>query len=222
MKKILIVAAHPDDEILGCGGTAARLSKEGHIVYTLILGEGVTSRGNGKNENQKVKELKSQMMNANKKIGVKKVFDFNLPDNRFDTVSLLDIVKKVEKVKNNVKPEIVFTHYENDLNIDHKKTYEAVITATRPMEDETVKTIYSFEIQSSTEWSYPLRFSPNVFFDISKTFKKKIDAMSCYTSELQKYPHPRSLEAIELKAKMQGVTVGLKYAEAFQLVRSNL
>ena len=224
--KVLIVAAHPDDEILGCGGTVARLAREGFEAYTLILGEGITSRYDIKKEskkaNREIHELRQQMLKANGSIGIKKVFTHNFPDNEFDKVSLLEIVKKVEKVKQKINPKIIFTHFKNDLNIDHRKTYDAVITATRPTEDEKVKTIYSFEIQSSTEWNYPLIFSPNVFFDISKTFYKKINAMSCYKSELRDYPHPRSLEAIELNAKMRGLMVGLKYAEAFQLVRNNI
>jgi LmbE family N-acetylglucosaminyl deacetylase len=224
MKKnmILIVAAHPDDEILGCGGTVARLVKEGYKAYTLILGKGITSRDNWKES--ELEEIKKQVIRANKKIGIppENVFINNLPDNRFDTVPLLDIVKNIEKVKRKIKPDIIFTHYKNDLNIDHKTTYSAVLTATRPMENETVKKIYSFEILSSTEWKYPTTFSPNVFFDISKTVDKKIEAMKCYKNEIRSFPHPRSLETIELNAKMWGVKNGLKYAEAFYLVRSNI
>lgn len=217
---ILIVAAHPDDEVLGCGGTIVKLIQQGYEVFTLILGEGITSRYK-KNENteKKIKNLKNEMHKANKILGIKKIFTFNFPDNKFDSVSLLDIVKKIEKIKNIVKPEIIFTHYKNDLNIDHRITYNAVITSTRPMEDETVKTICSFEILSSTEWMFPLKFSPNVFFDISKTIDKKIEAMSYYLSEIKEFPHPRSLESIKLNSKIWGIKVGLNYAEAFQLVR---
>lgn len=221
--RILVVAAHPDDEILGCGGTIARLINEGYEAYVVVLGEGVTSRDDKRKKGERIeeiKQLKNQMHEANKIIGVEKVFSLDLPDNRFDSVTFLDIVKKIEKVKNDLNPEIIFTHFENDLNIDHKITYEAVLTATRPMENESVKTIYSFEVPSSTEWSYPLSFSPNVFFDISQTLNKKTEAMSCYKSELREFPHPRSLKAIKLAANVWGLKVGLNYAEAFQLVRS--
>jgi len=128
-------------------------------------------------------------------------------------------VKVIENIKDKVKPDIIFTHYEKDLNIDHKITYQAVITATRPLPDETVKEIYSFEVLSSTEWNYPLSFSPDIFVDISDTLDLKLKAMGAYRSELQNYPHPRSLEGIRKNAEVWGMKVGLKYAEAFKVVR---
>ena len=215
-KKILIIAAHPDDEVLGCFGTVKKLIDEGYEGYTLILGEGKTSRGEG---NEEIKKLHEEIKKANEVIGIKEVFIESLPDNSFDSIPLLDIVKVVEKYKNLIKPGIIFTHYENDLNIDHRLTYQAVITATRPMSDEVVKEIYSFEILSSTEWNYPLSFSPDIYFDISDTLDKKIKAMSFYKSELREYPHPRSLEGIELNAKYWGIRVGKKAVEAFKAVR---
>lgn len=221
-KKILIVAAHPDDEVLGCFGTVSKLIKEGYEAYTLILGEGKTSRL----DTRKVEENKEQLeilndeiKKANDIIGIKKCFVYDFPDNRFDSVDLLDIIKVISKIKEEIKPDIVFTHYENDLNIDHKITYQAVITATRPMENESVKEIYSFEILSSTEWQYPISFSPDVFFDIQDTIELKLNAMQCYKSELCLYPHPRSLEGIELNAKYNGMRVGKNYVEAFKSVR---
>lgn len=222
-KKILIVAAHPDDEVLGCFGTVARLIKKGYEAYTLILGEGKTSRDEKRvveNRKDEINILNNEIKRANDIIGIKKVFVESFPDNRFDSVDLLDIVKIVSKVKNEIKPDIIFTHYEKDLNIDHQITYKAVITATRPMEKESVKEIYSFEILSSTEWSYPLSFFPDIFFDISNTIDLKISAMKEYNSELRKYPHPRSLEGIKLNAKYHGMRVGKKYAEAFKSVRA--
>lgn len=221
-KKILIVAAHPDDEVLGCFGTVARLIKEGYEAYTLILGEGKTSRDEIRDKESKKGEieiLNSEIQKANDIIGVKKTFVYDFPDNRFDSVDLLDIVKVVSKIKDEINPEIIFTHYEKDLNIDHQITYKAVITATRPMDNECVKEIYSFEILSSTEWNYPLSFSPDVFFDISDTLELKLKAMSEYRSELCQFPHPRSLEAIELNAKYHGMRVGKRFIEAFRSVR---
>ena len=221
-KKILIIAAHPDDEVLGCFGTVAKMVKEGDEAYTLILGEGKTSRDEQRSIENKKAELNilnQEIEKANSVINIKKTFIENFPDNRFDSVDLLDIVKAILKVKEEIKPDIIFTHYENDLNIDHQITYQAVVTATRPMEDESVKEIYSFEVLSSTEWSYPLSFSPDLFFDISETIKLKKEAMKQYNSELCQFPHPRSIEGIELNAKYHGMRVGKAYVEAFKTVR---
>lgn len=131
----------------------------------------------------------------------------------------MDIVKVIGKIKNKIKPDIIFTHYGKDLNIDHQITYKAVITATRPIKGETVKEIYYFEIPSSTEWAYPLIFSPNIFFNISETIDIKLKALEEYKSELREYPHPRSLEGVELIAKNWEMKVGLSYTEAFKAVR---
>ncbi len=218
--KVLVVAAHPDDEILGCGGTMAKMSQQGDEVYTLLLGRGVAARGHNEKEAKKqINELDGCMESANKVIGVKEVFSFDFPDNSFDSVALLEIVKVVEEIKDKVRPNVILTHYCNDLNIDHRLTYEAVITATRPMDDEIVREIYSFEVMSSTEWKYPLSFSPDTFFDISETVKLKLQALGHYKSEMREYPHPRSLEAVELNAKNWGIKTGLSFAEAFECVR---
>lgn len=220
--KILIVAAHPDDEILGCGGTIARLVKEGYEAFTLVLGEGITSRDKKRNRKKRLKEidrLKKEIFKANKAIGVRKVFIYDFPDNRFDTLSMLDIVKVIEEVKGKIKPDIIFTHYEKDLNIDHQITYKAAITATRPLKEESVKEIYSFEIPSSTEWSYPILFSPDVFFDISRDINSKISAFKKYKNEIKRYPHPRSLEGIKITAQFWGINMGARYAEAFKAIR---
>ena len=219
---ILIIVAHPDDEVLGCGGTIAKLS-ENNTIYTLILGEGITSRDISDEEKKKeLKELKKQSAEANKILGVKKVFFENFPDNRFDTIPLLDIIKLIEKIIQKIKPEEIFTHHYGDLNIDHQITHKAVLTATRPVGDCTVKKILSFEVLSSTEWNYQNQtniFTPNTYIDISDTLNKKLVAMKCYKSEIRDYPHPRSLEGIKILAQKRGLEMGLKFAEAFCLIR---
>jgi LmbE family N-acetylglucosaminyl deacetylase len=221
MKRVLIVAAHPDDEVLGCFATAARLAREGVRVYTLILGEGKNSRysESAYSAEEEIDILREEMLEANRLIGVEELFTHDFPDNRFDSVDLLDIVKEIERVKNMVKPDTIFTHFEDDLNIDHRITYEAVLTACRPMPGECVAEIYSFEVLSSTEWRYPNSFSPDIFFDVKDSIALKVEAMSKYRSELRDYPHPRSLEAIELSARYWGMRVGLEYAEAFKCIR---
>jgi len=208
---------------LGCAGTVARLIQEGYEAFTLILGEGVVSRDEKRDRRKNAKKiiaLRKEAKKANELLGVKKVFLLDFPDNSFDSVPLIDIVKAVEKVKNQIRPNIVFTHYEKDLNIDHQLVYRAVITATRPLPNEVVKEIYSFEVLSSTEWSYPSEFSADVFFDISQSIDTKLRAMKAYKSELREYPHPRSLEGVKLVSKNWAMKVGLYYAEAFKLVRA--
>ena len=223
VETVLVIVAHPDDEVLGCGGTMARLAREGYEVFTLVLGEGVRSRYE-KNEDSldiedAINALKKQALEANKILGVKEVFFSDFPDNRFDSIDLLDIVKAVERFKEEVKPQIIFTHSKADLNIDHQITHRAVVTATRPMPGESVMSVYSFEVLSSTEWNYPQEFSPNLYFDVSNTIELKLEAMKAYSSELREFPHPRSLEGIKLKASQRGMEVGLRYAEAFEVVR---
>jgi len=220
--KILVIAAHPDDEILGCAGTIGKLIKSGYEAFAVVLGEGITSRDEKRERKQKepeIKALKKQTEKANNIIGVKKIYCFDFPDNRFDTVPLLDIVKTIEKLKNELKPNIIFTHYEHDINVDHRITYKAVLTATRPISGEVVKEIYAFEVPSSTEWKFPLSFLPNLFYDITDTIEIKLNALSEYNSELRQYPHPRSLEGVKLNAQYWGLKIGVNYAEAFQTVR---
>jgi LmbE family N-acetylglucosaminyl deacetylase len=227
-KKILVVVAHPDDELLGLGGTLNKLiTEQGCKVRAVILGEGITSRSDQRDKEKWNKELevhRSNIYKAAKIIGFESTGIYDLPDNRFDTVALLDIVKIIEKEKGEYKPEIIFTHHGGDTNIDHRKTFEAVITATRPMEGEVVKTIITFETPSSTEWqafNYPNYFQPNFFFSISaKNLQSKINAMESYEFEKRKYPHPRSPEGLKILAQRWGVAVGTEYAEAFMMIRS--
>ncbi|WP_343203648.1 PIG-L deacetylase family protein [Pampinifervens florentissimum] len=156
-------------------------------------------------------------------MGVRDVIFYDFPDNRFDTVPLLDIVKSIEKVIRELKPEIIFTHYEKDLNINHQITYKAVLTATRPQPGNPVKKIDSCEVLSSTEWNYPLGFQPDTYFILStEHIRKKVEALSCYESELRTYPHPRSVEGVEYLARLRGLQIGVEYAEGFKLVREIL
>lgn len=227
-KKIMLVVAHPDDELLGLGATMHKLIKQYSCkVKVVILGEGITSRSDTRDQKLWAKELaihKKNIHNAAKAIGYHEVKTYDFPDNRFDSVALLDIVKAVEKEKGEFKPEIIFTHHGGDTNIDHRQTYDAVITATRPMAHECVKTIITFETPSSTEWqafNYPNYFKPNLFIEVSKKdVLAKIKGMESYEFEKRKYPHPRSPEALEIQCQRNGVIVGKEYAEAFMLIRS--
>ena len=220
--KTLIIAAHPDDEVLGCGGTIAK-SSPNNDTYTLILGEGATSRDiTERQKKEDVNRLRKEAEHANKIIGVKKVFFESFPDNKFDTISLLSMVKTVERYVQKIKPEVIYTHHRGDLNIDHRITFDAVLTACRPVENNPVKKILSFEVPSSTEWNIQMAstsFNPNVFEDITKTIDRKVEAMSVYQTEVRLPPHPRSIEKIKAFAEARGGAAGMYYAEAFMLIR---
>jgi len=221
---VLVVAAHPDDEVLGCGGTIARLAGEGEAVYAAILGEGITSRQLHREDAdyKEVERLEAQSRKAAALLGVKEVFYSRLPDNRFDTIPLLDIVKAIEKLIEKLSPHVIYTHHTGDLNIDHSLVNRAVITAARPMPGASVREILAFEVPSSTEWAFGVgpRFTPNVYSDVSETLSSKIEAMHVYDGEERAFPHPRSSQALSALATYRGATVGLKAAEAFELVRS--
>ena len=221
---ILVISAHPDDEVLGCGGTIARLTQEGHDVYNAILGEGITSRYEKHEQADRslIKELRNRCRQVSRLLGVQELFLYDLPDNSFDTVPLLEIVKIIDKLINRIQPRVIYMHHGGDLNIDHAITNRAVLTATRPMIGGHVKQIYTFEVPSSTEWAFgqsKLVFQPNVFVDISATLETKLKAMQIYENELRSFPHPRSLDALRVIARRWGSVVGLEAAEAFELVR---
>ncbi len=227
-KRIMLVVAHPDDELLGLGASMHKLIKQFNCkIKVVILGEGITSRSNNRDVKKWKKELavhKQNIKNAAKAIGYHEVKTYDFADNRFDSVALLDLVKVIEKEKNDFKPEIIFTHHGGDTNVDHRQTFDAVITATRPMIHECVKTIITFETPSSTEWqafNHPNYFKPNLFLEVSKkNVDAKIKGMESYEFEKRKYPHPRSPKALEIQCQRNGVIVGKEYAEAFMLIRS--
>ncbi len=228
MKTVLVVAAHPDDEILGVGGTVARHVAEGDVVYALILGEGQTSRGTHREDVGRgvVDELHCNTLESAHVIGFQKVFFADFPDNRFDDVDLLDIVKAVEQKVQELQPQVVYTHYSGDLNVDHQYTARAVLTATRPIGNYCVEEIYAFETLSSSEWNFDHSaqpaFSPNVFVDITDYYAQKEQAMNCYVSELCTFPHPRSLTGMDVLSRTRGMAAGMERAEAFMLIRKTL
>lgn len=221
--KILVIAAHPDDEVLGCGGTIARLASEGHEVSIAILGEGATSRMDKPelSDPAVLSDLHRASQMAANHLGAKHLRMFHLPDNRFDSIPLLDVIKPIEKLILEVKPEIVYTQHGGDLNIDHEITYRAVLTATRPMVHCPVRALYSYEVNSSSEWSFQ-KFSPvfrgQIFCDKSGFLEKKIEAMMLYDSESQQFPYPRSDKALRAQAQRWGSVCGMQAAEAFELV----
>ncbi len=221
---ILVLAAHPDDEVLGCGATIAKLANENHDVSIAILGEGITSRY--PDREQIDKNLIHQIQDCSRKaagiLKAKEVFFYDLPDNRFDTVPLLEVIKIIEELVEKIKPDIVFTHHGGDLNIDHVIVHRATLTALRPVSKGSVSRLYSYEVPSSTEWAFNQfepRFLPNMFVDVSTTLQRKIEAIEAYDTEIRQFPHPRSPKSLRSIANRWGSAVGLEAAEAFEVLR---
>ena len=220
---VLVFAAHPDDEVLGCGGTLAKLADQGATIHVVFMADGVLSRG--ANDDVKL-ELKARQVAARRAcnmLGVKSVSFGDFPDNRMDSIGLLDIIKVVESEINIHQPNMVFTHHIGDLNIDHHCVHKAVVTACRPQCGCPVKTLLFFEVPSSTEWQIPTSapvFAPNWFIDISGTLERKLTALEVYDSELRAWPHPRSVKGVEHLAHWRGAIVGVESAEAFILGRN--
>lgn len=227
-KNVLVVAAHPDDEILGCGGTILNHVKNGDSVHIVIMAEGITSRSkqNGcEKDIEELSELHSKSYVVGKKLGADKVTLYNLPDNRMDSIDLLDIVKKIEIIVDEEKPEIVYTHFGNDINIDHQITYKAVITACRALPGNSVQQLLFFETPSSTDYqnyNNISMFNPNWFVDIEQVIDDKISILKEYDSEMRNYPHSRSYDGIRILAQYRALAVGKKYVEAFMLGRNIL
>lgn len=222
---VLVVAAHPDDEILGAGATLARHARAGDAVHVLILAEGATSRDAHRRPTERsadIEALRKAAACAAGAIGAQIPRFGGLPDNRLDTVPLLDVVKLVEAAIAELSPQIVYTHHGCDLNVDHRVTHAAVATACRPLPGARWRAIYTFETPSSTEWASPEQgapFRPTRFVDAGETIDAKLAGLACYSAEMRPYPHPRSIEAVRALAAWRGASVGLRFAEAFQVLR---
>lgn len=222
---VAVVAAHPDDEVLGCGGTLARMASEGRAVHILLLADGETSRPPGADQpfdSAKLAARQAAADKAGKILGASSVKVLAFPDNRMDSLVLLDVVRQIEAFIQRHQPATVFTHHAGDVNIDHQVVHHAVVTACRPLQGHPVKELLFFEVPSSTEWrpaSSAEPFVPNWFVDISTTLAKKLQALEVYESELRLFPHPRSLKAVSALATWRGATVGVEAAEAFVLGR---
>ncbi len=227
-KRIFVVAAHPDDEVLGCGGAIARHVDCGDEVHVLIAAEGATSRQLQRDRNQVSDELSALSVAAQKAgkiLGAFNVELLDLPDNRLDTLDRLDIVKLIESRLDTLRPSVVYVHHAGDVNIDHRRLHESVVTACRPVPGSPVRCLLSFEVASSSEWqppgSAPL-FQPNWFVDISNQWERKLEALNVYATEMRPWPHARSISAVEYLCRWRGAQVGVNYAESFSLLRTIL
>jgi len=216
---VLVIVAHPDDEVLGCGGTIVKHLKEGDDVAIVFMTNGESSRDNSNLDNITCRNKDCE--EALKVMNVKSVMHFDFPDNMMDQVPLLEVTKSIETAIDKFKPSIVYTHFSDDLNVDHRITHQAVMTACRPQSWSPVKSIFCFEVLSATEWNSHTKskFNPNKFVDVSGVWSIKLLALEKYSKELRPFPHSRSIETIEALSIYRGATVGLKKAEAFQIER---
>ena len=219
MKRVLVVAAHADDEVLGCGGTIAKHDGCGDHVSIVFMADGVSSRTYVADGELKLRNSAADAAAAI--LGIKEIIHLGLPDNRMDSLPLLEIVQKLEPVIEKLMPDVVYTHHYGDLNIDHRVTCQAVMTACRPIPGASIKEIYSFEVMSSTEWAVPAMepFLPNCYVDITEVLSRKMAALKAYSLEMREYPHSRSEEHLEYLAKYRGGCVGVEAAEAFSTIR---
>jgi LmbE family N-acetylglucosaminyl deacetylase len=226
-QKIIVFAAHPDDEVIGCGGTIARFTAEGNEVHVVYMTDGVSARrpeGEPSIDAAECLARKEAAQAAANILGVQSITFGNFPDNRMDSNDLLDVTQFIEKAIAHHNPELVLTHHAADLNVDHRTVHQAVVTACRPQPGHSVRTILSFEVCSSTEWQFPasnnLTFAPNWFVDISEYFDMRCRALEAYQAEMRDWPHSRSLRAMEHLVRWRGAMVGVEAAEAFMLGRN--
>jgi len=225
-KKVLIIAAHPDDDILGCGGLLAKYKDDSNVFFkVLFLGEGSSCRYQKEDiyldEVQKTIEQRNQYaVNALRLLNIDEYSFYNFMCGRFDKVDLIDIGKTIEHEIDSFKPDTIFTHSEHDVNNDHQITFQATLQATRPGAQNFVRNILSFEVLSSSEWRYLNSFEPNIFIELSQNdVELKIKALNEYISEIKPFPFPRSNEGITVLSNYRGMQVAKKYVEAYKLIR---
>jgi len=225
MEKILVIAAHPDDEVLGMGGTIAKYAMSGAEIAVLIVTDGSTSQYRDDPKLEEIlKEKKAETKDCAFILGVKHVLYGNLPDMRLDTIPHIEINRVIENVIEDFQPAKVFTHFMGDINRDHRIIYESTLVACRPTSRQCVKQLYLYSVPSSTEWNAQTAdtaFLANYYVDISGEYaEKKYKAMECYKTELRDFPHPRSIEYLRTNDNAEGNRVGLLAAESFIMLRA--
>jgi len=216
--RIAVIGAHPDDEILGAGGTLARHVRAGDEVHAIVVADGASSRY----PDQMMATLEKDARRAAETIGFASLRLQALPDQRLDTVPYIELTQLIEAVLDDIRPHVVYTHFPSDVNADHGIVARAVRTACRPYSRPQLNRFAVFETPSSTEWAWPVSDSvlnPNHFVDVTETLDIKIAAMECYESELRDYPHPRSSRALRERAAYWGSLVGRRAAEPFRILR---
>ena len=222
MNKIRTVAAimaHPDDEVLGCGGSLTRLSRSGASVHIFILATGLTSRGPA--DEMALRALKDQAKAATVRLGAATIDFADFPDNAMDSVALLKIVKQVERFVTKIKPDLIFTHHSGDINIDHDLTQRAVMTATRALPKSKPVEVLACEVLSSTEFGpADKRLQPHLYVRLTEEdVNATLEALTCYSGEIHDWPHPRSAQALEHQFRLRGAECGADAAEVFEVLR---
>jgi len=216
--KILVITPHPDDEVLGCGGTIINHTRKGDEVYLCIVTKVYTPDWSKKFIKERVEEIKK----SNKILGIKKTIFLDFKAVQLDVIPQKELNYRINKVVEDVKPEIVYLPHRGDLHKDHRLIFDSSLVATRPGYNKSVKRILSYEVLSETDWGSALcPFLPNVYVDITNSVEEKIKAMEAYGSEVRKYPHSRSLEMIKILAQKRGTEANMDFAEAFLLIREN-
>lgn len=219
--RILIIAPHPDDEVLGCGGTIVKHVRGRAEVYLCIVTKAYAPEWT----ELEIRKKRKEVLRANEILGITKTYFLDLPTVKLDTIPQKELNKAISQVVDDVQPELLYIPHRGDVNRDHYLVFDSAIVAARPKPDLAVKKVLSYETLSETEWAAPLvsdAFVPNVYVDISETLETKLEAMAAYKTELKEFPHPRSLEAISALAKIRGASIGVKAAEAFVLIREIL
>ena len=219
MKSAVAIMAHPDDEVLGCGATLSRLKREGYNTYVFILATGITSRGI--NNKKEIISLRNDAKLAAKSLGVSSIYFEDFPDNKMDTISLLEIVKKVEDFILRINPDIIFTHHDGDANVDHTITQKAVLIAARSLPKSKKKEIFASEILSSSEFGRSdKKIRADCYFQLeNEDIKKALKALTFYKSEIRIFPHPRSIDAMQSYYKLRGAECGFHFAETFEVLK---
>jgi len=216
MDKVLVICAHPDDETLGPGGTLSLHAIKKDKVSVLIIADGETSR----ESHSKIEVRQKQAVQACSILGISDVEFLNYPDQKLDSISLLELTKKIKEKILKFNPSLIYTHYWEDLNNDHRRTFEATAVASRPFKNSKIRKILCFETPSSTEWSLANKsFKPNCFVNIEKVINKKLSALKKYKNEIHSFPHPRSIVSIRNRSRYWGSISGLKNAEPFMIFR---
>jgi LmbE family N-acetylglucosaminyl deacetylase len=218
-ESVLVIAAHPDDEVLGCGATIARHVCNGDSINVLFVADGETSRIGSSPDLRRHEPAQE----ACKILGARPPTFFDFPDQRLDSMPLLDIVQRIESIITSLRPTVVYTHHGGDLNVDHRIVHQAAVTALRPLPGSTYRAIFAFEVASSTEWATSAvgePFRPNHFVDISAFLDTKMKALQAYDGEMRAFPHARSYAAVKSLATVRGANSGLEAAEAFVTLRT--